>query len=86
MGPFQTFERERTMTTSARCDDNKNLPEEVPSWFRMPNRQMWHAQANREYGVIWSRCGIRALLIDVETRPTLAEDGVPCARCTGQHR
>jgi len=68
--------------------DQTSTPGEAGSgsWFRMRNRQMWHAEANREYGVVWSRCGMRALFADTVAQEKLEEKDTVCVRCTGQRR
>jgi hypothetical protein len=50
------------------------------------NRKMWHAEVNREYGVVWSRCGMRALFADILVQETLEEKDSACVRCCGQRR
>lgn len=53
-------------------------PERV---FRPGRKGAWHLQAHAEYGVIWSRCGIRAKVMECQ-RP---EDAVQirdlCGTC-----
>ena len=41
-------------------------PERV---FRPGRKGAWHLQAHSEYGVLWSRCGIRAKSMECQ-RPT----------------
>jgi hypothetical protein len=53
------------------------------TWFRIPDRAMWHSEAHREYGVIWSKCGMRVLAAETEARKELSEEDTPCARCAG---
>jgi len=45
---------------------------------------MWHVEAHREYGVIWSLCGMRAVLLQAETKSDLEEADTPCTKCTGR--
>jgi len=52
--------------------------------FRAPGRRMWHTEAHREYGVIWSLCGIRAVLLQAETKTALGEEDSLCTKCTGR--
>jgi len=50
--------------------------------FRIGNRGFWHIQAHREYGVIFSLCGIRVLARD--TQPATGADEETkslCVRC-----
>ncbi len=54
--------------------------------FRSPGRAMWHAEGHREYGVLWSVCGIRALAAQAETCTTLPEGGALCAKCEAPPR
>ena len=72
--------------TKAKPTDVEKAPSRQGAWFRMQNRQMWHSEANREYGVLWSHCGIRALLGQVVTQEALPEDGTTCARCGAANR
>jgi len=52
--------------------------------FRVPGRSMWHTEAHREYGVVWSLCGIRAVLLQSETKAALDEGDTPCTKCAGR--
>lgn len=54
------------------------------AWFRTPGRGAWHTEAHREYGVVWSLCGMRTVLSQAETRGELAPGDTPCARCSGR--
>ena len=54
------------------------------AFFRAPDRRMWHVEAHREYGVVWSLCGIRTVLLQAETKTALAEEDTPCTKCTGR--
>ncbi len=51
------------------------------AWFRLPGRSRWHSEAHREYGVAWSLCGVRVVLLNAETKEKLDEADVPCGRC-----
>jgi hypothetical protein len=53
------------------------------NWFCLPGRNTWHVEAHREYGVIWSTCGLRALAAKAETRGDLEEEEGRCSRCAG---
>lgn len=54
------------------------------SFFRMPGRGSWHTEAHREYGVVWSLCGMRTVVSQAETRGELAPGDAPCTRCAGR--
>lgn len=56
------------------------------SLFRAPGRATWHTEAHREYGVIWSVCGIRGLASQAETSDALPEGGAPCVKCAAPVR
>ncbi len=51
------------------------------TWFRLPGKSRWHSEAHREYGVLWSLCGIRAVAHEAETREELGEGDAACGRC-----
>ncbi len=53
------------------------------SWFRLPGKTRWHSEAHREYGVLWSLCGVRTIAMQAETKENLGEDDLACVRCTG---
>ncbi len=51
------------------------------TWFRLPGRSRWHSEAHREYGVLWSLCGVRVVGHEAESKGTLDENDIPCGRC-----
>ncbi|NOY43975.1 MAG: hypothetical protein GXP50_00765 [Deltaproteobacteria bacterium] len=53
------------------------------AWFRLPGKTRWHSEAHREYGVLWSLCGVRAIAMQAETKKSLGEEDLACVRCTG---
>ncbi len=53
-------------------------------WFRMTGRGTWHTEAHREYGVVWSVCGVRAVLAQAETRTELGGEDKPCTKCAAR--
>ena len=54
------------------------------SWFCIKGKSHWHTEAHREYGVVWSMCGLRVLRHQTDTRETLEEGQTACVRCQRQ--
>ncbi|GAB6063771.1 hypothetical protein [Deferrisoma palaeochoriense] len=53
------------------------------SWFRLPGKTRWHSEAHREYGVLWSLCGVRTIALQAETKEELGPEDQACVRCAG---
>ncbi len=62
--------------------DTEHLFEEG-NWFRQSGKGFWHLQAHKEYGVVWSLCGVRMVLAQAETldRMDPAAGQTPCPNC-----
>jgi len=53
-------------------------------WFRVNGRGSWHTEAHREYGVLWSVCGVRAVLAQAEARTELGGEDARCTKCSSR--
>lgn len=50
-------------------------------WFKLLERSLWHSLGHVEYGVIWSKCGLRTLDATVEKREGLEASESICVKC-----
>ena len=62
--------------------DTEHLVEEG-NWFRPSGKGFWHLQAHKEYGVVWSLCGVRMVLAQAETLDRMDPNAgqTPCPNC-----
>ncbi len=54
------------------------------SWFCIKGKNQWHTEAHREYGVVWSMCGLRVLRHQTDTCEELEAGQTACVRCQRQ--
>ena len=66
----------------SQIQDTEHLAQEG-DWFRHGGKGFWHLQAHKEYGVVWSLCGVRTMLAQSETRDRLDPEAgdMACGNC-----
>lgn len=76
------------MGTEKRDDESGRNTEVVrhDDWFRPTGKRAWDLLVHKEYGVLWSQCGIRTVFAETESAKAVPEDGVECPRCVGRRR